>query len=1370
KGRCVADKKMITFLDDLNMPVKEIYGAQPPLELIRQWIGYGFWYDRKKQVRKYVKEMILMAAMGPPGGGRTVITDRLMTCFNIINITFPSEGQILRIFGTMLTQQLADFESEAKYVGPKITQATLDIYNAVIANMLPTPDKIHYLFNLRDISKVFQGLLRSNNKQQYTKEQMLRLWIHECFRVFYDRLINAKDQEWFLGALSAQLGLQFELTFNGVCPEKESPVFVDFMNPFAIYEDIQDIPKLRQHLEHQMGEYNESPGVVPIDLVLFKDAILHICRIVRVISQPRGNMLVVGMGGSGRQSLSRIAGYLCEYRNFSIEVTKSYRVQEFKDDLKDLYNKAGVELKPMAFIFSDTQVTEEAFMEIINNMLSSGEVPNLYKPEEFEEIKNKLSNAVAKAGLMQTTEAVFSFFIERVRSNLHIVLCMSPIGEAFRVRVRQYPGLVNCTTIDWFHEWPVEALLEVAEKYLIDINFLAEINESEATTAEREGRLEYQDAQRLLRTSVAKIFATVHHSVSDCSNEMRRQMKRHNYVTPVNYLELVVGYKSMLAEKRHSVKLSADKLRNGLFKIDETRAKVQVMSVELLDAQKQVAEFQQQCDDVLVKITQQKHEADVTQKEVSASKIKILEEEAVCKKLAAVAQADLDQAMPALEEAMRALDSLNKRDMTEVKSYGRPPPKVEMVMEAVMILKQADPTWAEAKRQLGQTNFLDQLREFDKDNISEKTLKKIAVYTANPEFEPEKVGIVTAALRLKQKLLAEAEAKLKELTDLLAKLEKEYEEKQLQKEELRKKAELLMAKLQRARALVDGLSGERSRWEATILSLEAEYRGLPGDCLMATAFLSYTGPFLTLYREKLLAKWKATVSIGPRRASAALPCRSCNAALAWDANGLQVNEFEIPTTEEFSAAKFLTDQTTIREWNIQGLPSDDFSTENGIIVTRCSRWPLLIDPQCQGMKWIKNMEADNDLAVIDLGQADFMKVLEHSIQYGKPVLLQNILEALDPSLTPILNKAVVKQGGQNLIKLSDKFVEYNFDFRLFITTKMSNPHYPPEICTKTTLVNFAVKEQAAGNCCEEREASAGGAQGETSAQHRCWPPHSDGNGGPAAKGYRPCAKRASILFFVLNDMSLIDPMYQFSLDVYIDLFVLSIAKSKKSDDLEERIGLLNNHHTYAVYTNTCRGLFERHKMLFSFHMCIKILEGMNKVNKTEYNFLLKGGWLSDTAWDNITELDKIAGFHGVVNTFEEHPTEWREWYIDKQPEELPLIGEWEDICTEFQKMLFVRSLRPDRISFCVSAFIVNNLGQPFVEPPVLDIKAVFDDSNPKTPLIFVLSPGVDPTGNLLQLAETLGMSDRFQSLSLGQGQAPIATKFVFERFACYEIQ
>ncbi|XP_048505442.1 dynein axonemal heavy chain 2 [Athalia rosae] len=1428
-----SDKTMITFMDDFNMPMKETYGSQPPLELIRQWIGYGFWYDRLKQTRKYIQKMQLLAAMGPPGGGRNSITNRLLTRFNVINMTFPAEKQIVRIYGTMLNQQLFEFHNEVKSLATDITTASINMYNNVIQKMLPTPAKMHYLFNLRDISKIFQGLLRSHKDYQYSKQTFLRLWVHESFRIFCDRLIDERDREWFTNEVNDQLGKHFELTFNNLCPEKRCPVFGGFINAWGIYEDLPDLVAVRNFIENQMDEYNASPGIVRLDLVLFRDAIEHVCRIVRVISQPRGNVLLVGIGGSGRQSLSRVASYMCELSTFQIEVTKNYRIAEFREDLKALYAIVGVENKLTSFLFNDTQVSEEQFLEIINNMLSTGEVANLYKADEMENIKGRLSKEAIKAGYLPTTESIYQYLIERVRANLHIILCVSPIGSAFRNRLRQYPSLINCTTIDWFLEWPREALLEVGNKFLANFNLIKTITGENRVEPRRSSTaIPIPPLQERLRDGIASTFSLIHDTVSQFSKRMALEMKRYNYVTPTNFLELVAGYKEMLVTKQAELAEQSNKLRNGLFKIDDTSIKVTEMAAALEVTQQQVLTSTKECEEFLVTIVNQRRDADETQKAVTAKSIRIAEESTECKKLEEIARADLATVEPTLIEAIKALDALNKKDLSEIKSFTRPPAKVEMVMEAVMILKCSEPSWAESKRQLGDVNFLNTLRDFDKDHISDRTLKTIGKYTANPDFDPIKVGIVSIAakslcmwviamekygklyrivapkrekleaalesLRQKEAALAEAKTQLQKLREELDALQRTYDQKMQEKEDLIAQADLLKLKLERAAMLVDGLSGERIRWQETVLVLEKLFDCLPGDCLLATAFVSYLGPFVSNYREDLVAIWRK-----------------------------EVIEMEIPYSTSLDVKDFLSDPTTIREWNIQGLPSDGFSTENGIIITTGARWPLVVDPQCQAVKWIKNMESKNSLNVIDFGQSDFMRTLERAIQFGEPVLLQNVGEILDPALNPILQKAFVKSGNLVMIKFNDKMINYNDKFRLYITTKLPNPHYAPEISTKTTLCNFAIKEQgleaqllgivvrkekpqleeqkdnlvitiATGkrtlkdledkilsllgvtsgsllddldllNTLQVSKATAISVQ-----ESLITSEETEVEIDAAREGYRPCSKRAAILFFVLNDMSHIDPMYQFSLDAYISLFIISIDKSQKSQKLSDRISILNDYHTYALYRNTCRGLFEHHKLLFSFHMCIKILDAQGKVVRGEYAFLLKGGivvdkenqpdkpvvWLTDESWDNITELDKIPGFHGVAASFEQFPREWHNWYTNTEPESCRLVGEWDDTCNEFQRMLFVRSCRSDRISFCITSFIVNNLGQRFVEPPVLDMKTVLDDSVAQTPLIFVLSPGVDPTSALMQLADNQDMAGQFMTLSLGQGQAPIATKMI----------
>jgi dynein heavy chain len=191
-------------------------------------------------------------------------------------------------------------------------------------------------------------------------------------------------------------------------------------------------------------------------------AVLHLSRICRVLRQPRGNALLVGMGGSGRQSLVRLSAFIAEYELKTIAIVRGYGSAEFHEDLKEVLLSAGAKNKPTAFLLSDTQIVEESFLEDVNNILNSGEVPNLFAPDEMEGILGKVRPLAKAAGKPDTKDVIMKYFVQLVRENLHVVLTMSPIGSAFRQRCLMFPSLVNCCTIDWFNAWPAEALYSVA--------------------------------------------------------------------------------------------------------------------------------------------------------------------------------------------------------------------------------------------------------------------------------------------------------------------------------------------------------------------------------------------------------------------------------------------------------------------------------------------------------------------------------------------------------------------------------------------------------------------------------------------------------------------------------------------------------------------------------------------------------------------------------------------------------------------------------------------------------------------------------------------------------------------------------------------
>jgi len=194
-----AKKKCVCFIDDLNMPRQDTFGSQPPLELLRQWMDYEFWYDRQKIVPNYVQDFQLLSAMGKPGGGRAEISNRITSKFHLINYTTPSETNMKRIYETIGAFKFQTFDEEIKNLSEPLAIATINVFNIVQEQFLPTPAKSHYVFNMRDVSKVFQGLYQADKNFYEGKEHIVKLWAHEVCRVFQDRLNSYDDREKFKG-------------------------------------------------------------------------------------------------------------------------------------------------------------------------------------------------------------------------------------------------------------------------------------------------------------------------------------------------------------------------------------------------------------------------------------------------------------------------------------------------------------------------------------------------------------------------------------------------------------------------------------------------------------------------------------------------------------------------------------------------------------------------------------------------------------------------------------------------------------------------------------------------------------------------------------------------------------------------------------------------------------------------------------------------------------------------------------------------------------------------------------------------------------------------------------------------------------------
>jgi dynein heavy chain, axonemal len=397
--------KCVIFVDDVSMPQKEIYGAQPPIELLRMWFDHGIWYDRKENVPLKLVDIQFLCAMGPPSSGNTV-TPRFARHFNTLVINEFEEQILVTIFSKIVLWHL-DTRGFSKEFDPcieEIVGSTLKIYQEAKAYLLPTPAKCHYLFNLRDFSRVVQGVLLSVPEGTETIDTMRRMWSHEILRVYGDRLVDDNDRLWLFNLMYQVIQEKMDVDPEELFVRLREPkqkltesdlrklLFCDFTNPKAdnkLYLEVEELEQLKYTVEAYLVEYNNM-SKKPMNLVLFRFAIEHLSRICRIIKPPRSHALLIGVGGSGRQSLTRLAAHINDYETHTVEISRQYGINEWHEDIKGVIKKVSTSENQGVFLYTDVQIKEEAFLEDVCYILNNGEIPNLFNTEEKNEILEKM--------------------------------------------------------------------------------------------------------------------------------------------------------------------------------------------------------------------------------------------------------------------------------------------------------------------------------------------------------------------------------------------------------------------------------------------------------------------------------------------------------------------------------------------------------------------------------------------------------------------------------------------------------------------------------------------------------------------------------------------------------------------------------------------------------------------------------------------------------------------------------------------------------------------------------------------------------------------------------------------------------------------
>lgn len=885
------------------------------------------------------------------------------------------------------------------------------------------------------------------------------------------------------------------------------------------------------------------------------------------------------------------------------------------------------------------------------------------------------------------------------------------------------------------------------------------------------------------------------------------------------------------------------KMTSGIDKLNEAAESIDQLREDFEAKKIEIAVAEANAEEVIENVEKIREGAEIAKEEVAEKQI--LQSTMVdnVNQETAVAQIEFDKTVPLAEKALEALMTIKSGEIAVVRRLGRPPFLITVIMDAVLLLfhkkilpvryddeKQfMTPSWNESLKLMGDTRFLNNLKEFNLDLIDAEMVDLLQPYYRYPQYNVEAAAVACGQvsgllkwtismaeyyevnkfilplkvdLEIKKSVLNKAKTILHLLEDALAEkvrelqaAERKYDVAYQCLQNVKDEAALLQNKLYAANALITGLSEERNRWTAQIGQFKEEIICLVGDVLFLTGFLSYMGPFNQEFRCILQDIWKN-----------------------------EMNMRRIPFTADIRVIERLTDTSTIGEWNLQGLPTDEFSIQNGIITTQCFRYPLLIDPQSQGKFWIKQKEKDSQLIVTSLSHKYFRTHLEDAIQIGRPLLIEDIGEELDPCLDNVLEKNLIKIGNLYKVKIGDKEIDVHSDFRMFLTTKLANPIYAPDISARTSIIDFSVtmrglEDQLLGRVIlsERREVEDERIQLETDVSiskklskeleanllFKLWTTQGSLlddlsvmevlniskakaieikqklESAEIAKEIINCAReefrlvasRGSVLYFLIVKMILVNNMYQTSLVQFLQRFDHSLEHSEKSPITLKRVDAIIEFLTYDIFKYVSRGLYEKHKFLFTLMMALDIDMFRQKVSIEEFQYFIKGGtaldlnacprkiskWISDATWLNIVKLSSLRQFGDIISQVHANSNTWKKWSESDEPEE-EIIPDGYDKMDPFIRLLIIRTFCLDRTLAQSRKYIKSSIGAKYNAPVVLDYEDMLAESRTVTPIICFLSMGSDPTPSIEDLAKK--NSSKLFTISMGQGQEIHARKLV----------
>ncbi|XP_065449670.1 cytoplasmic dynein 1 heavy chain 1-like isoform X1 [Chrysemys picta bellii] len=1056
-------KWLVLFCDEINLPDMDKYGTQRVISFIRQMVEHGGFYRTSDQTWVKLERIQFVGACNPPTDpGRKPLSHRFLRHVPVVYVDYPGPASLTQIYGTFNRAMLRLIPSLRTYAEP-LTAAMVEFYT-MSQKRFTQDTQPHYIYSPREMTRWVRGIFEALRPlETLPVEGLIRIWAHEALRLFQDRLVEDEERRW----TDENIDMVALKHFPNIDKEKAMSRPILYSNWLSKDYIPVDQEELRDYVKARLKVFYEEELDVP--LVLFNEVLDHVLRIDRIFRQPQGHLLLIGVSGTGKTTLSRFVAWMNGLSVYQIKVHRKYTGEDFDKDLRTVFRRSGCKNEKIAFIMDESNVLDSGFVEKMNNLLANGEVPGLFEGDEYATLMTQCKEGAQKEGLMlDSHEELYKWFTSQVIRNLHVVFTMNPSSEGLKDKAATSPSLFNRCVLNWFGDWSTEALYEVGKEFTSKMDL-----EKPNYIVPDYMPVVYEKLPQLPshREAIVNSCVFVHQTLHQANARLAKWGGRTMAITPRHYLDFINHYVNLFNEKRSELEEQQMHLNVGLKKIKETVDQVEELHRDLRIKSQELEVKNAAANDKLKKMV--KHQQEAEEKKVMSQDIqeKLHEQQAVIADKQMSMKEELDKVEPAVIDAQNAVSSIRKQHLVEVRAMANPPASVKLALESIcLLLGEETNDWKKIRPVILRDNFISSIVNFNTEDLSDSIREKMKKnFMSNPSYNYEIINRASLACgplvkwAIAQMNYADMLKRVEPLRNELQKLEDDAKDHQPKANEVEQmirdleastarykeeyavliseaqaiKADLaaVEAKVNRSTALLKNLSAERERWEKTSETFKNQMSTIAGDCLLSGAFIAYAGYFDQQMRQNLFTTWS---------------------------HHLQQANIQFRT--DIARTEYLSNADERLRWQASSLPADDLYTENAIMLKRFNRYPLIIDPSGQATEFIMNEYKDRKITRTTFLDDAFRKNLESALRFGNPLLVQDV-ESYDPILNPVLNREVRRTGGRVLITLGDQDIDLSPSFVIFLSTRDPTVEFPPDLCSRVTFVNFTVTRSSLQSQC-----------------------------------------------------------------------------------------------------------------------------------------------------------------------------------------------------------------------------------------------------------------------------------------------------------------